>query len=197
MKRNDGCNLCVLCKGCNTGCMWGVGKRSAPLMIINDYPTKGDDFRGEPLSSGDSSALLDHILKHLSLSRDMLYITNAIKCRPVNVKMNPKTLQQYCDVCFPYLNTEIQHVKPKVLLLLGANTLVMMTGLTGITRLEGQAVPPPVGDIPTYVGLSPAYILKNPHKEVRLVQTLHEVAKLAGLKPKAVKQERLFDYEIF
>jgi uracil-DNA glycosylase family 4 len=186
---------------CSTVCLKGSGSKTSPLVVILDHPCRTSDYKKTPLQSKGGD-LFDHVLQALGLDRSQLYLTYMIKCRPTSGKwgetrdIKPKELLALVKDCRHHLDSELAEIKPKVVLLLGGNALLGMTGLAGITKWEGAEVTK-VNDIRAFCGYSPAYVLKNPGKEVRLAQALYVSAKAAGLKVKPQRQERIYPYEIF
>jgi DNA polymerase len=156
-----------------------------------------EDRLGRPFV-GQAGKLLDFVLAKLSLSREDLWITNVLRCRPPENKLPPAADLEVCvDACWPYLEAELQAVDPKVVLLLGGGP-VKMLGIKGmITRLEGMEVEEVYEGARTFCALHPAYVLRAPSKEANLGRAIWRAARCAGLKPKALGEEvGLFDYEV-
>ena len=88
--RNSNCNLCGLCKGANTVCLWGEGPTPCDIMIIGRDPGEQEDNVGRPFV-GRSGQLLDELLQAAGLKRENVYISNICKCRPPGNR--PHTLE--------------------------------------------------------------------------------------------------------
>lgn len=184
--RNDDCQLCELHLKSHEVCKYGSGALFG-LMIVTDG-----------IQSAVAKKLLDHVLKHLSLKENDVYITSLIKCRtPRGKKYRPKEMEEFVDACWDYLADEIQTVKPKAIVLLGTTPLTTLTEHKGITKWTGAEVATIYDGATTYVGVSPAFILRNAKYEVQLAQVLFTAARKAGLNPKAIPQKEMFPYEVF
>ncbi len=128
------CTQCGLAET-RTNVVFGVGDRSARLMIVGEAPGKNEDLQGEPFV-GAAGALLDELLAGIDVTRPEVYIANVLKCRPpANRDPRPDEI----EACKPYLQDQIRMIGPDVVMTLGnfATKLLLRTE-TGITRLRGQ-----------------------------------------------------------
>jgi uracil-DNA glycosylase family 4 len=125
-------------------------------MIVGEAPGFNEDRQGEPFV-GAAGKLLDTLLARIGLSRSDVFITNVLKCRP---PMNRDPMPNEAESCSPYLNRQLELVRPKVVLILGRHALErLMPGQGSITRVHGTMVKR--GDI-AYVPLyHPAAALHN------------------------------------
>jgi uracil-DNA glycosylase len=149
------------CKNCGlhatrTQAVPGVGPCPADVMIVGEAPGFNEDRQGEPFV-GAAGKLLDTLLSRISLSRADVYITNVLKCRP---PMNRDPMPNEVDSCSPYLQKQLDLVKPKAVLILGRHALErLMPGQGSISRIHGTLVKR--GDV-AYVPLyHPAAALHN------------------------------------
>lgn len=197
MKQNTNCRRCMLGRDENRHtCVWGTGNKKAKVMLIGEAPGLDEDCSGTPFS-GQAGRLLTHILNKLGVKREDLYITNTLKCRPVNNELpGRKETRECCFQCISYVSTEIEVVKPKVVVLMGGTALAAFTDLKeGITKHEGMIVKVR-GGVSFIAAFHPAYILRSPGKEIRLSQALARAFTLAGIKVKPKGGEGFFPYEI-
>jgi DNA polymerase len=128
------CTKCGLAET-RTNVVFGVGDRSARLMIVGEAPGKNEDLQGEPFV-GAAGALLDELIAGIDVTRPDVYIANVLKCRPpANRDPRPDEI----EACKPYLQDQIRMIEPEVVMTLGnfATKLLLRTE-TGITRLRGQ-----------------------------------------------------------
>jgi uracil-DNA glycosylase len=149
--------------------VFGNGNPDASLMLIGEGPGEQEDKQGKPFV-GKSGALLSEILNTIGTTREEIFITNIVKCRPPNnrapLPLEMKTCKQIL------LEKQIVIIKPRIICTLGAAALqglseqpVFITKERGIARtLLGTTV------VPAY---HPAYILRNPKKLDDLVNDLH------------------------
>ncbi len=116
------CQKCPLGKT-RTKFVFGVGNPDADALLIGEAPGADEDRLGEPFV-GRAGKLLNDILKAINLKREDVYIANILKCRPPN---NRDPLPIEMETCFPYLQKQIELIKPKIILCLGrvaANALL-------------------------------------------------------------------------
>ena len=141
---------------------FGVGSIDAQLMFIGEAPGADEDEQGEPFV-GKAGQLLTKIIQATGLSRADVYIANILKCRPDTPGQsagNRKPTSGEMATCIPYLHEQIDLIRPKVIVALGATAVEGLLGKTiGITKLRGtwktyRGTPL----MPTY---HPAYLLRN------------------------------------
>ena len=108
------CTKCRLCEG-RTNPVFGVGNRSARLMLIGEGPGEREDALGEPFV-GRAGKLLDSMLASIGIDRSEVYIANIVKCRP---PQNRDPLPEEQDACIGYLENQIRLVNPEIILCLG------------------------------------------------------------------------------
>ncbi|HKV88014.1 MAG TPA: uracil-DNA glycosylase [Candidatus Dormibacteraeota bacterium] len=149
------------CKSCGlhatrTQAVPGVGPCPADIMIVGEAPGFNEDRQGEPFV-GAAGKLLDTLLARIDLTRQHVYITNVLKCRP---PMNRDPMPNEAEACSPYLRRQLELVRPKVVLILGRHALErLMPGQGSISRIHGSMIKR--GDI-AYVPLyHPAAALHN------------------------------------
>lgn len=142
--------------------VFGVGSIDAQLMFVGEAPGADEDEQGEPFV-GKAGQLLTRIIQATGLQRGDVYIGNILKCRPDTPGQaagNRKPTTDEMATCIPYLHEQIDLIRPKVLVALGATAVEGLLGKTiGITKLRGtwktyRGIPL----MPTY---HPAYLLRN------------------------------------
>jgi uracil-DNA glycosylase family 4 len=110
------CTRCRLHKQGRKQIVFGVGDPDADLMFIGEAPGADEDEQGEPFV-GRAGQLLTNMIKAMGLRREDVYIANIIKCRP---PANRTPERDECETCSPFLMRQIDAVKPKVIVALGA-----------------------------------------------------------------------------
>ena len=142
--------------------MFGVGNISAELMFIGEAPGADEDEQGEPFV-GKAGQLLTKIIQTMGLQRGDVYIGNILKCRPDTPGQtagNRKPTAEEMQTCIPYLHEQIDLIRPKVIVALGATAVEGLLGKTiGITKLRGQWRT--YRNIPLMPTYHPAYLLRN------------------------------------
>ena len=103
-------------------------------MIIGEAPGKEEDAQGIPFV-GNAGHLLDDLLMQAGIDRASVYVTNAVKCRPLS---NRDPTAGEIAKCRQYLQLEIDAVRPKHILLMGNAALKSVTGESGITAQRGR-----------------------------------------------------------
>ncbi len=93
----------------------GEGSHDAKIIFIGEAPGKNEAATGRPFC-GVSGKVLDELLAHIKLARDSVYITNIVKDRPTNNR-DPKPAE--IEIYGPYLDRQIEVIKPEVVVTLG------------------------------------------------------------------------------
>ncbi|MFP4644278.1 MAG: uracil-DNA glycosylase family protein [Spirochaetales bacterium] len=120
-----GCTACPL-SAVRTNAVPGYGVIDADVMVIGEGPGAEEDRRGEPFV-GRSGNYLDKWLAAIEIYRDRnAFIANIVKCRP---PQNRDPLPDERKTCFPYLERQIELVRPKTILTVGRISSRVMTGV--------------------------------------------------------------------
>ncbi len=128
------CTKCRLHEG-RTQVVWIDGNPESDLMFIGEAPGFHEDREGRPFV-GASGKLLDQMLNSIGLNRTRCTIANVVKCRPPN---NRDPLQDEIDSCRPYLEAQIEFIKPTVIVTLGNwATRFVLASQVSISRVRGQ-----------------------------------------------------------
>ena len=155
-----GCTACALHRT-RTRTVFGTGARNADWMVIGEAPGANEDRKGEPFV-GRAGRLLDAMLRAIGLSREAVFITNTLKCRPPGNRDPEPTETERCG---PFLDRQIDLVEPRIILLAGrvAAQTVLETGAP-LARLRGREHAYPRGrrPIPVIATYHPAYLLRSP-----------------------------------
>ncbi len=156
------CTKCPHLASSRTQTVFGVGNPDAELMFIGEAPGVDEDKQGEPFV-GRAGQLLTRIIETMGLAREEVYIANILKCRPDtapgsfgNRPPTPREMQ----TCRPYLVEQIDIVRPKVLVALGAVAVEGLLGTRGTMReLRGRWHS--YNGTPLMITYHPAYLLRN------------------------------------
>jgi len=155
----DAVARCTACKlhATRTQGVLGVGDRNADWLIIGEAPGADEDAQGEPFV-GQAGKLLDAMLAAIGLKRgDNVYITNVLKSRPPGNR-NPEPDE--VAACRPYLLTQIELIRPKLILALGRFAVQSLLDTDeAIARLRGRVHQ--FQNVPLVVTYHPAYLLRN------------------------------------
>ncbi len=110
--------------------VFGVGSIDAQLMFVGEAPGADEDEQGEPFV-GKAGQLLTKIIQATGLSRADVYIANILKCRPDTPGQsagNRKPKPEEMATCIPYLHEQIDLIRPKVIVALGATAVEGLAG---------------------------------------------------------------------
>lgn len=156
------CTQCMLHTG-RTCSVFSDGNPDTPLMLIGEGPGQFEDETGIPFV-GKAGQLLTKILESVNIDRQKdIYICNIVKCRP---PQNRAPLPEEMEACFPYLQAQIDLIRPKLILLAGATALKGVLGIkTGITKIRGQWFETPFYGAKAMPIFHPSYLLRNQSRE--------------------------------
>lgn len=151
------CKKCPL-SATRTNIVLGAGSEKADLVIIGEAPGNDEDIAGEPFV-GQAGKLLTKMLAAVEISREEVYITNVVKCRPPQNR-DPK--DEEINGCSPYLSAQLEILNPKLILTLGNfATKTLLKTTEGITRLRGRIFE--YENIPLLPTFHPSALLHNPN----------------------------------
>ncbi len=160
-QRVSGCDQCEQLVENRTQPVFGVGNRSAKLMIIGEAPGAEEDQKGEPFV-GRAGQLLNKMLLAIGYEREQVYIANILKCRPPN---NRDPHQDEMAHCAAYLQRQIELIDPQLLLIVGriaAHSLLQTHESVGKLRGRVHQLSNGRSAVITY---HPAYLLRSPKEK--------------------------------
>lgn len=169
------CHLCELSKSRHK-VVFGEGNPHADILFVGEGPGASEDSSGKPFVGRSGELLTKMIENVLHISRDDVYITNVVKCRPPN-NATPTPVQAH--TCQPYLLKQIELIQPKLIITLGATAYHYLTGdETEISKVRGTLCrEDDYTLIPTY---HPSYLLRNPSAKKEVFEDLLKVKELMG-----------------
>ena len=159
--------------------VFGVGDENADWMFVGEGPGADEDAQGEPFV-GQAGKLLDSMLAAIDLKRgNDVYICNVVKCRPPGNR-NPEPDEAL--KCEPYLQRQIELVKPKLIVALGrVAALNLLSREASIASLRGKVLE--YRGTPLIITYHPAYLLRNlPDKAKAWEDLCFAVNTMAGLR---------------
>jgi uracil-DNA glycosylase family protein len=163
------------CKACDlwklgTQTVFGEGIRNARLMLIGEQPGDKEDIQGRPFV-GPAGAVLDKALDAAGIDRKDVYVTNIVK----HFKWEPRGKRRLhkkpnaleISACRPWLDAEINVIKPQVVVLLGATAAQGILGRTfRVTQHRGEWLSSEIA--PNVMAtVHPSSILRAPDEELR------------------------------
>ncbi len=174
----SGCTACGL-HSSRSKTVPGEGNADSPdVMFIGEGPGADEDAQGRPFV-GAAGQLLTKMIGAMGYTREQVFITNIVKCRPPG---NRVPLPDEMSACSPYLRRQIELIKPKIIVALGK---IAIEGLlhkpVAITRFRGTwSTYEGIDLMPTF---HPAYLLRSPGKKRETWQDLQSVLTRLGKAP--------------
>ena len=162
------CHRCPLSQS-RTKVVFGVGSLTADWLFVGEAPGAEEDKRGEPFV-GRAGQLLDAMLRALGLSREQAYIANVLKCRPPSNR-DPQPAET--ETCAPFLNRQIELIKPKVIVAVGRIAAQrLLASDMPVGRMRGKIYHYGEHQTPLVVTYHPAYLLRRPGEKAKSWQDL-------------------------
>jgi DNA polymerase len=156
------CTLCPHLAESRTNIVFGTGNPDAEIMLIGEAPGADEDAQGEPFV-GRAGQLLTKIIETMGFARGDVYIANVLKSRPdmpAGAPGNRPPSTQEMQNCLPFLIEQINIVRPKALVALGATAVEGLLGSRGSMReLRGKWHS--FNETPLMITYHPAYLLRN------------------------------------
>ncbi len=182
-KRCEGCPLYKTA----TQTVFGEGPASARIILIGEQPGNEEDLRGHPFV-GPAGRLLDKALEEAEIDRRTVYVTNAVK----HFKFEPRGKRRIhkkpsaleINACHPWLEAELEALRPEVTICLGATAAQAMFGRAfRLTKHRGVFFP---GDQTKWImaTIHPSAMLRMPEPERRHDEYRHFVDDLRGIHAK-------------
>lgn len=174
------------CRACDlwrrgTQTVFGEGAVHASAMFVGEQPGNDEDLAGKPFV-GPAGKLLDRALEVAGIDRTKAYVTNTVKHfkweprgkRRIHVKPNAVEIA----ACLPWLNAEIELIRPKVLVCLGAIAAQALLGKQfRVTRQRGEPIDSPLARY-VIATVHPSSILRAADAEARRIEMAAFVADL-------------------
>ncbi|MCX5777902.1 MAG: uracil-DNA glycosylase [Elusimicrobia bacterium] len=163
--------------------VFGTGNPRARLMFVGEGPGFSEDHQGEPFI-GRAGKMLTKIIEAMGMLRSDVYIANIVKCHPMKDASNPELhgndrppTPEEMAFCMPYLERQIECIKPVVICTLGTTASQGLLGVdTVIGKLRGNMVDYKKYKLmPTY---HPAALLRNPALKRDLWEDMKQIKKI-------------------
>lgn len=169
------CRRCKLYAG-RTHLVFGDGTPDARLMFVGEAPGAEEDQQGVPFV-GAAGQLLNNLLSKLGLRREEVYIANILKSRPPG---NRDPEAEEIAACLPFLEKQIQAIRPRVIVTLGRIATHALLGTKEpLTRLRGHWQS--YHDIRVMPTFHPSYLLRAPQERRKTWADMQQVMEyLAG-----------------
>ncbi|NHH97930.1 Uracil-DNA glycosylase, family 4 [Candidatus Nitrosotalea sp. FS] len=149
------CTNCSLSKS-RTNAVPGNGNYHSDVIFVGEAPGRNEDLQGKPFV-GTAGQILSEALEYAGFTRDQVYITNVVKCRPPN---NRQPITEERAACRPYLSEELEIIKPKIICILGNTAYSSLLDGSEITKNRGKIVKN--NGLLYFVTVHPAAVIYNP-----------------------------------
>jgi DNA polymerase len=170
------CTRCRLHKQGRKQIVFGVGSPHAELMFVGEGPGADEDEQGEPFV-GRAGQLLNKMIEAMGLKREQVYIANIVKCRPPGNRTPEK---DECDTCSPFLLKQIEVIRPKAIVALGAVAAKTLLGVAdSMNNLRQRSYD--FRGTTLFVTYHPAYLLRDPRQKAETWKDLQKVMAFLGL----------------
>ena len=185
------CQNCILSQG-RTNAVPGEGPEDADIIFIGEGPGFHEDRQGRPFV-GAAGNYLNELLEKIDLSRQDVYITNVVKCRPPGNR-DPQPAE--IEACRSYLDKQIDLIHPRLIISLGRFSMQRYFPGASISRIHGQ--PKRVGNVIYYPMFHPAAALHQPRWRslleedmLKIPDLLAKLDELAETQPEITQAEQL------
>ena len=128
------CQLCAIARS-RTRAVPGEGPEDAEIMFVGEAPGWHEDQQGRPFV-GPAGKYLEQLLALIGLKREQVYITNVIKTRPPD---NRDPLPSEITSCRPWLERQIEIIRPRMIVTLGRYSMAMFFPGKTISKIHGTA----------------------------------------------------------
>jgi uracil-DNA glycosylase len=165
------CTACELHRGA-TQTVYGEGLKRARVMLVGEQPGDREDIEGHPFV-GPAGRVLGGALAEAGIDRADAYLTNVVKhfnfYERGKRRIHQKPSREHIDACRPWLDAELEQLRPEVLVCLGAIAAKVLFGAQfRVTRQRGQPVESSLAPLATAT-VHPSSILRAPDDESRRV----------------------------
>ena len=177
------------CRGCDlwqrgTQTVFGEGERRSAAVLVGEQPGNDEDLTGRPFV-GPAGKLLDRALEAAGIDREKVYVTNVVK----HFKWEPRGKRRIhtkpsaveISACLPWLQAELDLIKPKALVCLGATAAQALLGKSfRVSQRRGERVESPLAPL-VMATVHPSSVLRAPDEDARREQYERFVADLQTL----------------
>ena len=185
------CKCSELCKS-RSQVVFGSGDEKSKLLFIGESPGANEDKQGIPFC-GSSGQILNELLNSVGLTREDIFITNTILCRPQD---NRNPAKEEVENCRDRLDKLIAVLQPKVIVTIGNFATERILGKTGIKSIRGKIFPVQINDTEMKVVpvVHPANLLYNGRNPVIFEEMKKDFQVIASVIDEKKKQKSLNEF---
>lgn len=182
------CPLCQLSES-RTNAVPGEGPEDADIMFVGEGPGFHEDRQGRPFV-GAAGQYLEDLLASIGLTREDVYITNVVKCRPPE---NRDPLSDEIEACRPYLERQIELIQPTIIVTLGRFSMNLFMPEAKISQVHGK--PRKMRGIVYYPIYHPAAGLHQPRWKSMIEEDFRRIPEVLARAPHIPDEEPPEDAE--
>ena len=185
------------CKGCelykNTiQTVFGEGPKKTNVVLVGEQPGDLEDRQGHPFV-GPAGRLLDNALAEARLSREQVYVTNAVKhfkwIWRGKRRLHQKPAIRQVTACRPWLEAELEVLRPKIVVCMGATAARSVLGkAVPITKTRGKFLESDSAPI-TFITIHPSAIYRHPSRKEQERQYRRFVSEMKTIQRKLINLE--------
>jgi uracil-DNA glycosylase family protein len=183
------------CQGCElyknaTQTVFGEGPRKANVVFVGEQPGDQEDRQGHPFV-GPAGRLLDRALAEAQIPREQAYVTNAVKhfkwIWRGKRRLHQKPAIRQVAACKPWLEAELETLRPKIVVCMGATAAQAVLGrAVPITKERGKFINSESG-LPAFITIHPSAIYRHPSKEEQEKEYRRLVAEMKTVQRKLIR----------
>jgi uracil-DNA glycosylase family 4 len=176
------CTKCLLHRG-RTHAVPGEGPGDARVMFVGEAPGFHEDQQGRPFV-GAAGQFLEELLGSIGMTREDVFITNVIKCRPPG---NRDPLPDEIRSCAPYLDRQIELIRPTVVVTLGRFSMARAFPKARISHIHGE--PRKIDGVVYYPMYHPAAALHRPSLRSTVEADMQAIPEIIERAPRMAESE--------
>jgi uracil-DNA glycosylase family protein len=182
-------NATESCRGCDlykraTQAVFGEGKRKARMVFVGEQPGDAEDRAGQPFV-GPAGRVLDRALETAGIDRADVYVTNAVKHFSFEERgkrrIHKKPRLSEVRACHPWLEAELQSIKPDCIVLLGSTAANSLLGPQArVMKIRGTAIKDTAWAPTVVVTIHPSAVLRSENEEQYFEMLVKDLKVAAG-----------------
>jgi DNA polymerase len=160
------------CRACHlwehaTQTVFGEGSPRASVMLVGEQPGDREDIAGHPFV-GPAGSILSHALAAVGVSREELYVTNAVKHFKFELRgkrrMHKKPVDAEIVACHAWLQREIELIAPRLIIALGATAARSLLGRATPVKVNRGKLLEYAADVSLLITVHPSFLLRVPEE---------------------------------
>jgi uracil-DNA glycosylase len=185
------------CQGCElyknaTQTVFGEGPQKAGVVFVGEQPGDLEDRQGHPFV-GPAGRLLDRALAEAQIPREQVYVTNAVKhfkwIWRGKRRLHQKPAIRQVTACKPWLDAELEALRPKIVVCMGATAAQSVLGkVVPITKERGKFLKENSA-VMTFITIHPSAIYRHPSREEQEKEYRRFVSEMKRVQRKLISLE--------